>query len=170
MKKISNKLSLALVLSALVATSAITVNASENLNGNLSQTTYKTEQANIRQQKIIINDKVLQDFPVSINNCTLVPAREVSDNLGFKISWNKEEQSATINSDTMESTVYLGVDMYSAHSTVAIGATAPIKFGVAPILINNKLYIPAEIFRIIQGNNPNAVLIDNDKIIINHVK
>lgn len=121
------------------------------------------------QQSIIVNGEKIDEYPVVMNGCVLVPARSVCDKLGFSVVWNEENQSATVKSDTMECTMQIGEDLYSATSLTAIGMTAPTQFGSAPLLINNNLYIPAEIFRIIQGNDPTAVKITDTQIILKNV-
>lgn len=122
------------------------------------------------QDEIIVNGSKINAFPIMINDCTLVPARDVCKNLGFSITWNNNDQTATINSKNMQSTVKLGQDLYTAQSTIALGMTAPTSFGSGPLLINNKLYIPAEIFRILQGNNPNSIIYTDHQIIINTIE
>ncbi len=152
-----------LAFTAIMIISALSVNANENEKQS------QPADYQITTQNIIVNQEKLTEFPLTINNCTLVPARSVCDSLGFKIKWNKDNNSATINSNTMEMTVYLGEDLYSAHSVIAIGTTTPTPLGSAPILINDKLYVPAEIFRIIQGNDPNAVQITDTQVSINKI-
>ena len=109
-------------------------------------------------------------YPIIINDCTLVPARDVCKNLGFTISWDSDEQTATINSKNMQSTVKIGQDLYTAQSTIALGMTAPISLGSGPLLINDKLYIPAELFRILQGNNPESLIYNNHQILLNTIE
>lgn len=121
------------------------------------------------QQSIIVNNEKISDYPVIMNKCVLVPARSVSDKLGFTVTWDKANQAATVESDTMKCTMTVGEDLYSAISTVAIGMTAPTQLGSAPLLINNNLYIPAEVFRLIQGNDPDALTITDTQIIIKNV-
>ncbi len=99
-----------------------------------------------------------------------MPARDVCKNLGFTISWDSDEQTATINSKNMKSTVKIGQDLYTAQSTIALGMTAPISLGSGPLLINDKLYIPAELFRILQGNNPESLIYNNHQILLNTIE
>ena len=107
-----------------------------------------------------------------------MPARDVCKNLGFTISWDSDEQTATINSKNMKSTVKIGQDLYTAQSTIALGMTAPISLGMTapislgsgPLLINDKLYIPAELFRILQGNNPESLIYNNHQILLNTIE
>lgn len=62
----------------------------------------------------------------------------------------------------MKSTVKIGQDLYTAQSTIALGS--------GPLLINDKLYIPAELFRILQGNNPESLIYNNHQILLNTIE
>lgn len=123
----------------------------------------------VSDKQLIVNGKTLDTKPIVINNTILVPARAVSDELGFKIIWDPDKYEANIVGDGMQSTVTVGENLYQATSTVAIGATAPTQFGAPPVLVSNTLYVPANVFLILQGNDPNAVIVSEDNITINHV-
>ena len=96
----------------------------------------------------------------------LVPARAVSDALGFTTTWDAAEQAVTITGPYMKTTQYLGVDFSSAVTTIpgAVGMTTPTSFGAAPVLVDNTAYVPVEIFKIIQGNEPDALTISDTAI------
>lgn len=123
--------------------------------------------AAVLDKQLIVNGKTLDTKPITINNTILVPARAVSDALGYKITWDADKYEANIVADSMQSTVTVGEDLYMATSTVAIGATAPTQFGAPPVLVNNTLYVPANVFLIVQGNDPDAVVVSEDNITIN---
>lgn len=124
--------------------------------------------AAVLDKQLIVNGKTLDTKPIEINNTILVPARLVSDELGFKITWDADKYEANIVADKMQTTVTVGEDSYQAISTIAIGATAPMQFGAPPVLVNNTLYVPAKVFRIIQGNDPEAIVIADDSVTINN--
>lgn len=153
-----------LLAALLVSAAAFTVQA-YTVNANPTES---VPAASVQQQAdIMVNGKALSQPSYEINGCTLVPARAVSDALGFKITWNSADQSADIVGDTMKMNVKIGDDSYMATSIIAIGATAPAHFGAAPMLINDTLYVPAQIFRIIQGNDPDTVKESGSQVIIN---
>lgn len=166
MKNLCNLKKSAIVLTfiLMLITSALTVCANSQTS---NQQNSNQQSAN---QQIIVNGQVLADYPITINNCTLVPVRAVSDILGFEVIWNGTNQTATIKAKEMQTVVSLGDDLYSAQSISAIGMTAPTTLGSAPLLINDKLYVPAEIFRIIQGNDPDTLQITDTQVIINNAK
>lgn len=153
------------LLAALLVSAAAFTAQSYTVNAGPSES---VPAAAVQQQAdIIVDGKALSQPSYEINGCTLVPARAVSDALGFKITWNGDDQSADIISDTMKMNVKVGDDSYMATSIIAIGATAPAHFGAAPLLINDTLYVPAQIFRIIQGNDPDTVKESGSQVIIN---
>lgn len=115
---------------------------------------------------LIVNGKKLDIQPLQLNGCLLVPARAVSDALGFTTTWDAKEHAVTITGPSMKTTQYLGIDFSSAVTTIpgAVGMTAPASFGAAPLLVNNTAYVPVEIFKIIQGNDPNTLTITDKTI------
>lgn len=126
-----------------------------------------TDSASYAVSKVlIVNGKKLDVQPLQMNTCLLVPARAVSDALGFTTRWDAAEQAVTIVGPYMKTTQYLGIDFSSAVTTIpgAVGMTAPASFGAAPLLVNNTAYVPVEIFKIIQGNDPNTLTITDKTI------
>lgn len=117
-------------------------------------------------KSLIVNGQKLDMQPLQLNGCLLVPARAVSNALGFTTTWDAAEQAVTITGPYMKTTQYLGVDFSSAVTTIpgAVGMTAPTSFGAAPILVHNTAYVPVEIFKIIQGNEPDALTISDTAI------
>lgn len=115
---------------------------------------------------LIVNGKKLDIQPLQLNGCLLIPARAVSDALGFTTTWDAKEHAVTITGPSMKTTQYLGIDFSSAVTTIpgAVGMTAPASFGAAPLLVNNTAYVPVEIFKIIQGNDPNTLTITDKTI------
>lgn len=118
---------------------------------------------------LIVNGKKLDIQPLQLNGCLLVPARAVSDALGFTTTWDAKEHAVTITGPSMKTTQYLGEDFSNAVTIIpgATGMTAPTSFGAPPVLVNNTAYVPAEIFQIIQGNNPDTLVITDTTIEIN---
>lgn len=121
-------------------------------------------------QQLIVNGKYIPAPPVMIHQCVLVPARAVADALGFTTVWNGDTPSVTITSDAMTTTLDLGKDLSFASSIIAIGMTAPISYGAPAVLIGSTAYIPADVFRVIQGNSSEAVVIHNDTISIQNIR
>lgn len=108
--------------------------------------------------------------PILINNTVLVPARAVADALGFTTTWNPgDTPSVTITSKDVTTTLSLGTDLSTASSTTAIGTTAPISYGAPAVLVDNTAYVPLGVFRVIQGNSPDAIVVTDTGITIKNV-
>lgn len=120
---------------------------------------------------IIVNGKKINARPLQLNGCILVPARAVSNALGFTTTWDAMNYAVTITAPYMKTTQYMGEDLSSAVTTIpgTVGMTAPISWGAPPVLLNNTAYVPVEIFKIIQGNDPKTVSITDTAIEINTV-
>ncbi|HHV99539.1 MAG TPA: copper amine oxidase N-terminal domain-containing protein [Clostridiaceae bacterium] len=93
--------------------------------------------------KIIIDGKLseLKDVPISVNQRTLLPLRELAEKLGIPnddehIIWNNKEKSVTITKDSLK--IYLK----QGSKTVYVNGD-PIELDVAPVgYINSRTYIP----------------------------
>lgn len=96
-----------------------------------------------------------------VKGIEMVSLREVSEKLGFTVTWNAKENTIDLDDGEMNTTLTVGVDSYYASSSIAIGMSAPQSFGTGPLLIDGKVYVPAEMFCALLGNAENAVVISN---------
>ncbi len=93
--------------------------------------------------KIIIDGKFTEqrDVPISVNQRTLLPARELAVKLGVPnddehIIWNNKEKSVTIIKDSTKIYFKLGVKTAYINDT-------PVELDAAPVgYINSRTYIP----------------------------
>lgn len=117
--------------------------------------------------KLMVNDKTLDSKVYTVNNCAMVPARDVGEALGFTVTWNPDKK-VTIDSGKMHSTVTIGKDYYVASTSIkgGVGMTAPCSLGAAPSIIDGSTYVPAQLFRILLGNSDDAVTINENQILI----
>lgn len=76
----------------------------------------------------------------------MVPLRSVAEGLGFTVVWNGKEQSIFLDNGIVKTTLYIGQDSYFKASSQAIGLTQNHRLGRAPVLIENKTYVPASLF------------------------
>lgn len=83
----------------------------------------------------------------------MVPLREVAEAMGFKVTWNPQTYTATLNNGKIESQVQVGFDSYVYTSVNAIGMSAPMSVGAAPRLIEGSMYVPAEYFTLFATSN-----------------
>ena len=66
--------------------------------------------------------------PLIINNRTMVPIRIVTETLGGEAFWNEDTQTVTLTIDGKTITMQIGIVLE--------------KYGVAPIIIDNRTYVP----------------------------
>ena len=87
----------------------------------------------------------------------MVPLRVVAEEMGFKITWDKETYTATLSNGEIKSPVQVGYDNYFYSSEIAIGMSAPMSVGVAPQLVDGQMYVPYQYFELFStveiGNN-----------------
>ena len=83
------------------------------------------------------------------NKHLMLPLRAVAEKLGFKVDWNAERQSITLDNGEVNTIVYIGTDSYYMASSTAIGMSAPTALGAAPVLKNDVTYVPAEMFNVL---------------------
>ena len=113
---------------------------------------------------------IINGEATTIKPCVMVPLRDVAEALGFTVTWDEENQCATVDSGKMHINVSIGLDLYVATTSIPdmVGMTAPFSCGVAPTLTNNVTYVPVEIFRPLLENKDTAIVMDGETIIINN--
>ena len=104
-----------------VSVKASFVQEGVNTDAIIMQIGSKTIQA---YGKTITNDA----YPLIVNNRTMVPIRVVTETLGGTAVWNEAARTVTlvINGKTITMTIDVTLE----------------KYGVAPIIINNRTYVP----------------------------
>lgn len=115
----------------------------------------------------MVNSKELVGAKTQVENgVVLVSLRAVAEELGFKVEWNGSDDSVKIDNGEVNTTLRIGVDSYYKASSTAIGLTAPFSFGAAPMLIDEKTYVPAELFGLLYSDSE-TVSIDGDTLFVN---
>lgn len=96
----------------------------------------------------------------------MVPLRAISEALGFKVAWNNG--SALVDDGEMHTTVTIGQDSYFAVTSIkdAVGMTAPFSLGAAPQIVDNRTYVPLQIFEILMGNVEGMFKLDGTTVTI----
>ncbi len=100
----------------------------------------------------------------------LVPLRSVGEALGFTVEWLPELPGANISDGSIEAELIIGNNVYSYHTTEesgAIGATGPFSLSSAPVMANDSIYVPAELFTVLTGNDPSVMTVTDDGISFN---
>ena len=110
--------------------------------------------------QIVVNGEIIQAPMPYVNGpdgVIMVPLRAIAEKLGYTVTWIQEERSVRIGAATY---IWIGKDYY------VIGRAAPIEFGPAPELTNDRTFVPMTFFRqVLQGYNAyvfeGQIVIDN---------
>ena len=124
--------------------------------------------------KIVINGKTLDlgsqklfaEKDAKGNTVLMVPLRAISEALGFKVAW--KDRSAFVDDGQMHTTITIGKDEYSATTSVEglAGATGLFSLGAAPQIVDNRTYVPLQIFEILMGNVEGMFKLDGTTVTI----
>lgn len=124
--------------------------------------------------KIVINGKTLDlgsqklfaEKDAKGNTVLMVPLRAISEALGFKVDW--KDRSAFVDDGQMHTTIAIGKDEYSATTSVEglAGATGLFSLGAAPQIVDNRTYVPLQIFEILMGNVEGMFKLDGTTVTI----
>lgn len=125
--------------------------------------------------KIIIDGQMgtYKSAPVSINNRTLLPLKEILVNLGVKddsdhIKWNASERSVTIVKDSTKVYLKIGSDKASVNDEEVV-------LDAAPVVYKDKTYIPVKFVaqsfgkKVVWDEASKSVII-RDEESYNHIK
>lgn len=108
-----------------------------------------TAMSQLLVEKVEVEGKLvdLEGLPVSHSQGKLMlPLRPVAEAMGFKVTWDKENYSATLTNGEIQSIVQVGFDLYTYTSVKAIGMSTPFSEGAAPRLIDGTVYVPVGYF------------------------
>ncbi|WP_027398696.1 stalk domain-containing protein [Anaerovorax odorimutans] len=146
--------------------------ASETSNILISSNTVVLagQQSVLEQYKIKINDKYVElgnCKVIKIKDQIMVPLRIISESLGFKVTWDKDNKMIHLDDGIMQSDISIGVDNYSAYSSKAIGMTSPESLGVAPTIVNGCGYVPVNYYKTLLTDSQ-CVKINGNEIAISY--
>lgn len=105
---------------------------------------------------VVMDGKTLplpSDSVFERNSHVMIPVRTVAEALGFKVEWDAENRGVRLDNGEVNTTISIGDDLYYMASSTAIGMSAPISLGVAPVLKNGVTYAPVEIFNILYSSD-----------------
>lgn len=89
----------------------------------------------------------LQGLPVRhYKGKLMLPMRGIAEAMGFEVTWNPTNYTATLNNGDIESMIQIGFDSYNYSSVKAIGMSAPFSAGAAPLMIDGTFYVPVDYF------------------------
>jgi hypothetical protein len=98
---------------------------------------------------VIIHGKTINlgKIGVVINNGkVMVPLKATAEGLGFKVDINKENKKAELDNDQIKTEIEVGKDSYYYVSSHMIGMTAQEKLEAAPVVIDNEIYVPINLY------------------------
>lgn len=119
------------------------------------------------QRQFIVNGKPMAlDSYTTENGTLMVPVRALGEALGFTVTWNNF--SVNINNGAMQSDLRIGEENYFAYTAIpdAVDMTAPFTLGAAPVLKNDKTYVPVKLFTVLFGNVDETVKITDTTVTI----
>lgn len=119
------------------------------------------------QRQFIVNGKPMAlDSYTTENGTLMVPVRALGEALGFTVTWNNF--SVNINNGEIQSDLRIGEENYFAYTAIpdAVGMTAPFTLGAAPVLKNDKTYVPVKLFTVLFGNVDETVKITDTTVTI----
>lgn len=96
----------------------------------------------------------LGQLNIAINDGNvMVPLKVTAEGLGFKVNIDKNNKSVSLDNDEIKTNIEVGVDSYNYSSSHAIGATGPESLGVAPMIIDNNIYVPIKIYNLLLNDS-----------------
>lgn len=119
------------------------------------------------QRQFVVNGKAMQlDSYTTKNGTLMVPVRALAEALGFKVTWNNGE--VNINDGEMQCDLCIGEEQYVVYTAIkdAAGMSAPFTLGSAPVLKDDKTYVPVKLFVSLFGNNDATVQITDTTVTI----
>lgn len=119
------------------------------------------------QRQFVVNGKAMQlDSYTTENGTVMVPVRALAEALGFKVTWNNGE--VNINDGEMQCDLRIGEENYFVYTAIkdAVGMSSPFTLGSAPVLKNDKTYVPVKLFVPLFGNNDATVQITDTTVTI----
>ncbi|WP_160690906.1 stalk domain-containing protein [Clostridium sp. C2-6-12] len=105
---------------------------------------------------VIIHGKTinLRELGVVINNGkVMVPLKVTAEGLGFKVDINKDNKKAELDNDKIKTEIEVDKDSYYYASSHMIGMTAPEKLGAAPVVIDNEIYVPINLYKLLLNDS-----------------
>lgn len=130
-----------------------------SVDSNLEQRLVSTNISNELVNNVTIGGKNINigNLNILVNKGKImVSLKATAKSLGFKVTINKDNRSASLDNANIKTQIQIGIDSYYYESIKAIGMTAPEKLGAEPILVDNNIYVPIKMYNILL-NDSNAV-------------
>jgi len=76
----------------------------------------------------------------------MVPLKTTAESLGFKLEADKDNKIISLDNGEIKTNVYVGEDSYYYSSSKAIGLTMMHELGAEPIIVDNIIYVPINMY------------------------
>jgi Copper amine oxidase N-terminal domain. len=103
-------------------------------------------------QKLDLESLGISKYVFKTNDELMVPIRPVAEAMNYNVEWDGENRSVTLSNDERQMIVYIDKDTYATTSKLAIGMTAPKSYGVVPQIFEDRTFVPAKMFELIDYN------------------
>ena len=106
----------------------------------------------VDSSKLKLENFGLSKYVFKANDELMVPIRPVAEAMNYNVEWNDENKSVTLNNDERQMIIYIDKDTYATTSKLAIGMTEPKSYGVAPKIFEDRTFVPAKMFELMDYN------------------
>lgn len=106
----------------------------------------------LQTSKLVLGDQVFTDaVKYATHGVPLVPVRLVAECLGYKVSWSPSSQIANLNNGEIQTDVYDGQELFNYYTAIpgAVGMSAPLSLDGRTRMLDDILYVPAELFEML---------------------
>jgi hypothetical protein len=81
-----------------------------------------------------------ENIEFDVNDITMVPLREIAEEMGYTVKWNNEDRTVEINKGAQWTSITIDKNSYFKNKM------APKALSSAPIIIEGRTMVPAEFF------------------------
>lgn len=114
------------------------------------ETIVGTPQITVNGETVDLSASNLSQYIFETDGNVMVPLRAVAEKMGYTVGWDGENRAFTIENDDWAVKAFIGEDLYYGVTKIegAVGMTAPQSYGTAPVILENKTFVPAKMFEL----------------------
>lgn len=103
-------------------------------------------------KKLELESFGISKYAFKTNDELMVPIRPVAEAMNYNVEWDSENKSVTLSNDERQMIIYIDKNTYATTSKLAIGMTAPKSYGAAPQIFEDRTFVPAKMFELMNYN------------------
>ncbi len=103
-------------------------------------------------EKLELESLGISKYVFKTNDELMVPIRPIAEAMNYNVEWDGENKSVTLSNDERQMIIYIDKDTYAITSKLAIGMTAPKSYGAAPQIFEDRTFVPAKMFELMDYN------------------